>query len=143
MRSLAALAQARSEYAELDPEEEEALSRFEALSNLRPLWTPTFPPALLAMRCSPAAALLAASAAQEHSGASKQYWSLWARPWGCRGLSSSEVWLETMRECFEAGLMVGEAPARIVDRAGSVARLGPRLVAMIEGRAWNIEISIP
>lgn len=140
MRSLSALAEAREQSAELDDDEVEALSRFSLLSDLRPSWEPRFLEPLLTLRCSPAAALLAASATSEHLGAVRQPWSLWARPWGLRGLSSSETWLVTMRECFEAGLMVGEVPALIVDRPASVARLGPRLLGMVEGGARMVRV---
>lgn len=140
MRSLAALAQARTEDSELEPDEVEALGRFALLSDLRPSWTPMILEPLLTTRCSPAAALLAASVTSEHQEVARQSWSLWARPWGLRGLSSSEVWFDTMRECFEAGLLIGELPARMVDRSASVARLGPRLVGMLESGAKRVRV---
>lgn len=142
MRSLSALAEARAEHAELEPDEEEALQRFALLSDLRPSWRPLILEPLLTMRCSPAAALLAASVTSEHQGAVRQPWSLWARPWGLRGLSSSEVWLATMRECYEAGLMVGDLPTMLGDRPTSVARLGPRLVGMVEGGCKKVRVHL-
>jgi len=142
MRCLVELARVRSNDDSLEDDEIEALGRLEILSDLRPTWVPEFYPALLTMRVSPAAALLAASASSEHLGVVRQSWSAWARPWGLRGLSSLEVWRVTMEEAIEAGLMAGELPKGLGYRSASEARLGPRLLNMIDGGAKRVRVAL-